>query len=398
MKGCISFHNVTVFLNYGGLNMRDLSLYIHIPFCVSKCYYCDFLSFANMEEKVERYIESLLVELDLYKERVKDYSIKTIFIGGGTPTSINPIYIARILDFIYENFKIQENIEITIEGNPETLNREKIQIYKKSGINRFSLGLQSLKNSLLKSIGRTHSSEDFFNSYDLLRNMGIDNINVDLIFGLPNQSVKDVVRTLDKVIELGVEHISYYGLIVEKGTHLYDLCNEGIVSLPSEDEEREMYHIGCKKLKAAGYIHYEISNFSLPDYECKHNLVYWDLSPYIGLGLSSHSNFNGKRFWNTVNMENYMEKLSEKTFPIDGEEIIDKATEVSEFCILGLRKIKGIDKIEFKKKFKIEIEKLYGDIINKHEKNGLIVNHTNFISLTYRGLDLANIVEVDFLN
>lgn len=376
--------------------MKALSLYIHIPFCVSKCYYCDFLSFDNMEDKIETYIDSLIIELDLYKKRLNDYCIKTIFIGGGTPTSIDPKYISRVLKFIYNNFNVGDSIEITIEGNPGTLNREKVQIYKKAGINRFSLGLQSLNDSLLKSIGRTHSSEDFYKSYNLLRDMGVENINVDLMFGLPNQSVMDVVNTLNKVVEMGVEHISYYGLILEEGTHLYNLYNKYKISLPNEDEEREMYHIGCKILKERGYTHYEISNFALPNYECKQNLVYWDLMAYIGIGLSSHSCFKGKRFWNTRDMSLYIEKLSKKGFPIDGEEIIDQRTEISEFCILRIRKIKGIDKVEFKKRFGIEIENLYGDIINKHKANGLIKEHDNFIKLTDKGLDLSNLVEVDF--
>ncbi|HZK33115.1 MAG TPA: radical SAM family heme chaperone HemW [Tissierellaceae bacterium] len=377
--------------------MKSVSLYIHIPFCVSKCYYCDFSSFANMEDKIEDYMNSLVIELDLYKEKLEDYNIKTIFIGGGTPTSIDPKHIAKLLAFITNNFNLKDNIEISIEGNPGTLNREKVQIYKKAGINRFSLGLQSLNDDLLKSIGRSHNVEDFYNSYNLLKHMGINNINVDLMFGLPNQSLEDVVSTLDKVLKLGVEHISYYGLILEEETYLYDIYHKGLVSLPSEDEEREMYHTGRKILEENGYIHYEISNFALPGYECKHNLVYWDLMPYIGIGLSSHSSFKGKRFWNTKNMSLYIEKLGKKEFPITGEEIINRATEISEFCILGIRKIKGIDKLEFNKRFNTKIETLYGDIINKHEENGLINNQETFISLTNKGLDLSNIVEVDFL-
>lgn len=377
--------------------MKDLSLYIHIPFCVSKCYYCDFSSFSHMGEKIESYIDSLIVELELYKEELRDYEIKTIFIGGGTPSSIDPKYISRILDYIYKNYNIREDAEITIESNPGTLDRDKIQIYKKSGINRFSLGLQTLNNKLLKSIGRIHSAKDFYNSYNLLREMGVKNINVDLIFGLPNQSLGDVLNTLERVINLGVEHISYYGLIVEEGTPLFDLCNEGKILLPTEDEEREMYHKGLKKLKEKGYGHYEISNFALSGYECKHNLVYWNVLPYIGVGLSSHSYFKEKRFWNTKDISIYINKLSKKSLPIEGEEIIEREDEISEFCILGLRKIEGIDKLEFKKRFKIEIEKLYGHIINNHIKNGLIENDHNSIRLTKKGLDLSNIVEVDFL-
>lgn len=378
--------------------MKDLSIYIHIPFCVSKCYYCDFLSFANMDDKVELYIDSLIIELDLYKEKLQDYEIKTIFIGGGTPTSINPEYIFKVLQFIYNNFNLRDNIEISIEGNPGTLNKEKVKVYKKAGINRFSLGLQSLNEDLLKTLGRSHSVEDFYNSYNILKDMGIENINVDLMFGLPNQKLDDLVETLDKIIELGVKHISYYGLILEEGTHLYNMYHKGNLTLPSEDEERKMYHMGCKKLKEKGYTHYEISNFALPSYDCKHNLVYWELKPYIGLGLNSHSSFRGKRFWNTHSISLYIDKLNKREFPIDGEEVIDREMEISEFCILGLRKIKGIDKVEFFKRFNKEIENLYGEIISKHEANGLIKNQDKFIRLTDKGLDLLNLVEVDFFS
>lgn len=377
--------------------MKDLSLYIHIPFCQSKCYYCDFISFPNINEKIDIYIDSLLVELRMYKEKAKNYEIKTIFIGGGTPTFIDSKHISKIMKFIYNNYNLSNDIEITIEGNPGTLNKEKVKKYKELGINRFSLGLQTLNDNLLEKIGRSHRSKDFYDSYNIFKEMGIDNINVDLIFGLPDQKIKDILETIDKVLELGIKHISYYGLILEEGTPLYSMYKEGKLSLPDEDKERDMYHIGRERLKEEGYLHYEISNFGLKNYECKHNLVYWDVKPYIGLGLSSHSCFNGKRFWNTENMEVYIDKLKRKILPIEGEEIISKETEISEFCILGLRKIKGINKVEFKERFDIEIEKIYGDIIKKHCKNRLITSRDDFIRLTTKGLDLSNLVEVDFL-
>ncbi|WP_406242272.1 radical SAM family heme chaperone HemW [Tissierella carlieri] len=377
--------------------MKELSLYIHIPFCISKCYYCDFSSFVNINHKIDDYIDSLIHELSLYKERISEYNIKTIFIGGGTPSCINPKYINRILEFIYKNFRTTGLVEVTIEANPGTLDREKVRIYKKSGINRVSIGVQTLDDKLLESIGRVHKAKDFYRNYEILREENINNINVDLIFGLPNQTIDNVIDSLKKVIELGVEHISYYGLILEEGTRLYKSYIEGKILLPDEDMERLMYHKATEYLIEHGYDHYEISNYALPSYECKHNLVYWDVKPYLGIGLSSHSNMEGKRFSNTSDINIYIENLKKKILPIEDEEIIDKNTEIEEFCILGLRKISGIDKTQFKNRFSIEIEELYKDIINKHIKNGLILNDDNCIRLTKRGLDLSNLVEIDFL-
>lgn len=377
--------------------MKELSLYIHIPFCISKCYYCDFSSFVNINHKIDDYIDSLIHELSLYKERISEYNIKTIFIGGGTPSCINPKYINRMLEFIYKNFRTTGLVEVTIEANPGTLDREKVRIYKKSGINRVSIGVQTLDDKLLESIGRVHKAKDFYRSYEILREENINNINVDLIFGLPNQTIDNVIDSLKKAIELGVEHISYYGLILEEGTRLYKSYIEGKILLPDEDMERLMYHKATEYLIEHGYDHYEISNYALPSYECKHNLVYWDVKPYLGIGLSSHSNMEGKRFSNTSDINIYIENLKKKILPIEDEEIIDKNTEIEEFCILGLRKISGIDKTQFKNRFSIEIEELYKDIINKHIKNGLILNDDNCIRLTKRGLDLSNLVEIDFL-
>jgi len=338
----------------------------------------------------------LIIELDLYKDKIKDYSIKTIFIGGGTPSCINPRYINRILEFIYRNFNTSDLVEVTIETNPGTLDKEKVQIYMESGINRVSMGMQTLDDTLLKSIGRIHSTKDFYKSYEILRNGNMKNINVDLIFGLPNQSIDQVISSLKKVVELGVEHVSYYGLILEENTKFYKLYNEGKISLPDENIERMMYHKATEYLTNHGYKHYEISNYALPTYECKHNLVYWEVRPYLGVGLSSHSNMRGKRFFNTSNINIYIEKLNMNKLPVEGEEIIDKDTEMEEFCILGIRKIEGLSKIEFKNRFEVEIEKIYGDIIKKHIDNGLILNDHN-IRLTKKGLDLSNLVEVDFL-
>lgn len=375
----------------------DLSLYVHIPFCERKCFYCDFTSYVNKDDKIGEYIQSLIRELSLYKKELQKYNIKTIFIGGGTPSSIESNYIKTILEYIYDNFNVDKSNEITIEVNPGTLTMEKAQTYKEAGINRISLGLQTINNNMLKAIGRIHRVEDFYRSYDILKEVGFSNINVDLIFGLPDQKLQDVLNDVVIVKNLGIEHISYYSLILEPETKMYKLEEEGKLNLPNEKEERRMYHEIIKLLKQNGYIHYEISNFAKTGYQCKHNKTYWEAKPYLGVGVSSHSNMDNKRFWNTENLDEYLEKLRNGILPIVGKEIIDKEMEMAEYCILGIRLIKGIDKLEFKKRFGKDIEAIYGDIILKHVKNGLLKEEKDNLCLTTRGLDLANLVEVDFL-
>ena len=253
--------------------MKRLSLYIHIPFCESKCYYCDFLSFKKENMDIKAYIENVILELYLYKDKLKDYKIDTIFIGGGTPSSIEAEYIKDILKYIYENFNLSSLRETTIEVNPGTINKQKIDIYKKSKINRISMGIQSFNEDILKSIGRIHGVNDFFKSYGLLKDAGIDNINVDLIFGLSGQVEEDIRKDLKILTDLNIPHISYYGLILEDNTLMKDMYLKREIVLPSEDIEREMYHSAKEFLKEKGYIHYEISNFALKDYECNHNKI-----------------------------------------------------------------------------------------------------------------------------
>ncbi len=379
------------------MKLKDIAIYIHIPFCISKCYYCDFLSFPRLDGSVDSYIDYLMREMDLYRESLKEYTVKTIFIGGGTPSYIGEKYIYRLLNHIYKNFNCNGLEEITIESNPGTLSREKLRIYKEVGVNRISMGVQSLDDRLLREIGRAHSSKDFYNSYELVRDMGFENVNVDLMFGLPNQTWKDCEGTLEKAIQLDVEHISYYGLILEENTLMNKWYHEGKIQIPEEDLERAMYHRGIELLEDNGYSHYEISNFSKEGLECKHNLFYWELRPYIGLGLSSHSNLNHKRFWNYNDFTRYYDSLDKKELPIEGEEKIDKRMEVAEYLIMGLRLIDGINRKEFFNRFCMEIEDVYGEVLKKYEAQGLLDIDTENIKFTPKGLDLSNIVYVELL-
>lgn len=377
--------------------MKDLAIYIHIPFCMSKCYYCDFISFPGLDNKVEEYIEYLIQEISLYKDTLKEYKVKTIFIGGGTPSYLEAKYIDKILNEIYKRFNTKKIEEITIEANPGTLDKNKLKAYKEIGINRISLGVQSLNDRLLKTIGRSHTSYDFYKSYELIKSLGFKNVNTDLIFGLPYQTLEDLESTLERIIELEVEHISFYSLILEENTLMNKWYHKGKISLPDEDIERQMYHDGIKLLKNNGYKHYEISNFAKEGYECRHNLFYWKLKPYIGFGIAAHSNLNGKRFWNFSNFSSYYNYLDKKVPALEGEELINREMEIAEYLIMGLRLINGINKNEFTNRFHIKIEDIYGDILKKHEEQGLLITDGENIRFTTKGLDISNIVYVDLL-
>lgn len=377
--------------------MKNLALYIHIPFCEKKCYYCDFTSFIKNEANVEEYINYLLNEMSMYKEKLKEYSIETIFIGGGTPSTIPGKYIHILLDYIYNNFHVSKLKEVTIEINPGTLTYEKAKIYKESGINRISLGVQSLDDKVLEKIGRIHKAKDFFYSYEMLQSLGLNNINVDLMFGLPGQELDKLLRDIKIISSMNITHISYYGLILEPGTVFYNMYKKGKLELPSEEVERLMYHKGIELLEERGYKHYEISNISKKGYECMHHNFYWRIKPYLGVGVSSHSNIENVRFWNFSKLNDYYNKLDNESFPVENKEIINKELEIAEYLIMGIRYIDGINIKEFKNRFNLDIMDIYSKEINKHIQGGLLTQEGPYIKLTEKGLDLSNLVEVDFL-
>lgn len=376
--------------------MKKISLYIHIPFCESKCYYCDFISFTNISHRMDDYIKALIGELKLYKEKLREYSIRTIFIGGGTPSQINAKYIYEILEYIYTNFNCSELVEVTMESNPGSLSKDKIKIYRESRINRISMGAQSFDNSLLKIIGRSHSEKDIYKSIYSLREEGFENINLDLISALPDQSMHQHMESLKKAVELEIEHISNYSLILERGTPLFDKYKLGEIQLISDELDREMYHNTVDYLKSNGYLQYEISNYAKEEKESVHNLVYWNVEEYIGLGLGSHSNKDRKRFSNTTNLDKYIELIWKNKLPIEEMEEISRIEEISEYCIMGFRKINGIDKKAFKYRFGEDIEDIYKEEIKKHVNGRLLSNDNENIYLTKKGLDLMNQVEIDF--
>lgn len=289
---------------------KELGIYIHIPFCKRKCYYCDFISFSNQNENIEKYINAMKKEIDSYNLEL--YNITTIYIGGGTPSVIPSNYITEILNDIKEKLKNNktkwEEIEITIEVNPGTVNKSKLEDYKKAGVNRLSIGLQTTNNELLKQIGRIHTYEEFLNTYQIAQKIGFKNCNVDLMLGLPNQKIEDLKDSLQNVINLNPNHISVYSLIVEEGTEMEKMIEAGKVKLPDEETERQMYWYVKNTLELNGYEHYEISNFSKPGKYSKHNVNCWEQKEYIGIGLAASSYLNKERYSNVSDMSEYLDR------------------------------------------------------------------------------------------
>lgn len=369
-----------------------LGIYIHIPFCKSKCYYCDFNSSADSFENESRYMEYLKREIELYRREIEKLGIKTIFFGGGTPTVVSSKAIRGVLETLYEINGSRDIEEVTIEGNPSTFTEEKLRDYTAAGIDRVSLGVQSLDDTLLKEIGRVHSASDVYETVKLLREYKFSNINLDIMFGLPNQSYSDVEDTIMKVLELGVEHISYYGLKLEEGTVLYKREADGDLALPDEDEERKMYHEIISLLKSNGYSQYEISNFSKEGHECIHNLGYWKLRPYIGLGLSAASNIEKMRYSNVESFTDYFKAVDsgEKPIAIETVEEIDGEMEMAEYMILGLRLNEGVRLSDFKDRFGFEVDELYGETVEKYIERGLLERGNDRLKLSGKGQDLSN--------
>lgn len=375
--------------------MKELGIYIHIPFCVRKCLYCDFVSYAKKENVVEKYIEALQKEILDWKQSNKDVKIKTIYIGGGTPSCIDSKFISKILNLI--NIKNAE--EITIEVNPGTVNKEKLYDYKNVGINRLSIGLQCTNNELLKKIGRIHNYEQFLETYKMARKVGFNNINVDLMIGLPGQTMEDLKISLEDIINLNPEHISVYSLILEDETPLKKMIENNILKLPEEDLERQMYWYTKDFLKINGYDHYEISNFAKQGFYSKHNMDCWEQKEYIGFGISAHSYIDRKRFGNISNLDNYIKNCIEGGFDKNRiiEEEQDKKDEMKEYMILGLRKINGISIQKFENKFNENPIILFKKELNKLFNEGLIIIDGDIIRLSNKGLDFANIVWEEFI-
>ena len=406
------------------MEKKELELYVHIPFCVKKCAYCDFLSApADVQERT-LYVDALTEEIRAQKDDYKDYQVSTVFLGGGTPSILNGNEITRIFDALYESFDISGSAEITVEVNPGTVTEEKAEAWKKCGVNRLSIGLQSVNDRELQMLGRIHSYREFLDTWEIVRGVGFQNVNIDLISAIPGQTLESWCRTLRTAAELGPEHISAYSLIVEKGTLFYEMYGENVdcdsgaeigcgaeressrprsackgqppfPPLPDEDTEREIYKATEKILAGYGYHRYEISNYAKEGYECRHNLGYWERKEYLGLGLGASSLIHECRFHNTEDMKKYLECFGKNIR--EDIESLSCEDQMEEFMFLGLRKTEGISTERFRRTFDRDISEVYGLQIRKLEEQGLLEVSDTQIRLTERGTDISNYVFGEFL-
>ena len=375
-----------------GLNKDTLELYIHIPFCIKKCDYCDFLSGPVSRAGQEAYVYALLREIKEAASREKR-PVSTLFIGGGTPSVLPVDLMELLLSELSEQFRFLPAAECTIEANPGTLTEEKLVLYRKYGLNRISIGLQSPVDQELKMLGRIHDYREFLESYELARHVGFDNINVDLMFAIPGQSYEGWVRNLRTVAALAPEHISAYSLIIEEGTPFFSRK----LDLPDEDTEYRMYEDVAGILGEYGYHQYEISNYARSGFECRHNKGYWTRMDYLGLGLGAASLIGKKRFTNTNIMEEYLNHSRDLTGIRKDVEILEKKDEMGEFMFLGLRMTEGVSEEEFQEYFHVSVEKIYGRVIEKYIRQGLLERRNGRIFLTRRGIHVSNAVMADFL-
>lgn len=389
---------------------RPLELYIHIPFCARKCLYCDFLSFRTLAAVHEEYTAQLIREIRAQGSCCGDYQVQTIFIGGGTPSIMDPCLIRDIMQAVGESFEVHEKAEITIEVNPGTLLQNKLHIYRSCGINRVSIGLQSADNGELKELGRIHSFEEFLKSFQCARMAGFTEINIDLISGIPGQSLDSWKNTLKKVAMLKPEHISAYSLIIEEGTPYWERYGGRMAGkrswlpLPDEDTVDHMDHLTRTLLQEQGYGRYEISNYAKPGHECRHNIGYWTEVPYLGLGLGSSSYMAGERFSNERDMNTYLSLDFETDGGIRGLEalhgpiqVLTREERMEEFMFLGLRMTRGISEIDFVSMFGVKLETVYGPVLSRLKANGLIRQEGVWYSLTEWGMDVSNFVLSEFL-
>lgn len=418
--------------------IRDLSLYIHIPFCKAKCIYCDFLSFGGCEyDKQKQYVESLCREIKAYRKIAKNYLVRSIFIGGGTPSYMAADLVLQVMRTVYRVFGVAVDAEITIEGNPDSLQEDKLRFYKQAGINRLSIGLQSADDAMLRTLGRVHNYEQFITAFQSARKIGFCNINVDVMSGLPGEKEESYLHTLEKILDLQPEHISAYSLIVEENTPLSTM-KEILDRMPSEEEDRVMYAKTKELLQKNGYMRYEISNYAKEGFECRHNTVYWTGGEYLGVGLGAASylkvcpnedKYQKVRFCGVKDIEEYIDRFSncdriqediytdiyhfyeEESRRYDDRDAFDgflreyykdlyflkRKDEMEEFMFLGLRLMKGVSKAEFRERFGVAIESVYGSVIDKYKAKNLLLEKDDRIFLSEIGIDVSNVIMADFM-
>lgn len=375
-----------------------LGLYIHVPFCAQKCYYCDFNSYKINSNQKKDYLINIEREMKFYKDEFKDRCFDTVFFGGGTPSILTVDELKELVNHINENFNIKKDAEITIECNPGTINREKLEAMKKMGINRLSIGLQATQNYHLKSIGRIHTYEEFEKNYYDALDIGFKNINIDLMYALPNQKTQEWKDTLDKIINLNPSHISAYSLILEEGTKLYDMYQNKEFELLDEDTDINMYNYTIDSLKRHGYNQYEISNYSKEGLECKHNIIYWKCDHYLGLGPGASGFIGDTRYSNIEDICEYNKCIMQNIRPVSEEIELTKKDKIEEFIFMGLRMNEGINIDVFKERFDTDFYDIYQEVMDKLIKRELVRFDGKNISLTQKGREISNSVFIEFLN
>ena len=371
------------------------SVYIHIPFCATKCYYCAFNTYTFHKDEAKAYLTALQTEMELYASETGP--LQTVFIGGGTPSILSAVALAQLFTDIHRYFQITSNAEITVECNPGTVDGEKLKVMRDNGVNRLSFGLQAMQDETLKQLGRIHTVAEFLQSYRLAREAGFENINIDLIFALPDQRMETWHDTLNEVISLEPAHISAYNLVMEEATPFYEWWQAGELHLPTEDTEADMFQYTIDTLTAHGYAHYEICNFAKPDHFARHNLVYWNNQPCIGLGAGACGYVNGVRYTNIRGIAPYINKLSQRHKPITDTERMTGHAEKSETLMLALRKREGISLEIYRNRFGEEINIAFGSLLKKWIDMELLERTATHLRLTPRGLFLANEVFVELM-
>ena len=377
--------------------LDKVSAYIHIPFCEHICYYCDFNKVFLKGQPVDEYIQGLLKEIRLTTEKYPCQVVETLYVGGGTPTSLSASQLDVLLKGLRELLPFVEGNEFTVEANPGDLTAEKLDVMKAHGVNRLSMGVQSFDDKLLKKIGRKHSAQDVYDTMKIVEKSGLDNVSIDLIYALPGQTLENFEDTLDKAIALGLPHYSMYSLILENKTIFNNWARQGRLNLPTEDIEGDMFDLAAEKMDKAGIFKYEISNFSKPGFESKHNLVYWDNQHYYGFGAGASGYLGTERYRNHGPIQHYLQPLREDRLPIIETEELSRKQIIEEEMFLGLRKIEGVSLASFENKFEQPLETIYASVLPKLKEEGLIKEEQGFIRLTDKGLILGNEVFQEFI-
>lgn len=380
---------------------KRLGLYVHVPFCRSKCAYCDFNSTSKCgEELMSRYVSAVISHMQSYRKGTKEYSPDTVFIGGGTPTALPDAELVRLIRGIKKNFDLTKRAEFTVEANPATVTLPRLKQLRRLGVNRLSMGLQSADNNELKAISRLHTRQQFVESFKMAREAKFDNINVDVMFGIPYQTYDSLMKTLNFVTKLGPEHISLYNLKIEPGTPFFENRDAVKEVCADEDTEYAMYTAAIEFLASRGYAQYEISNFALPGYKCLHNLKYWNCEEYLGFGVSAHSYFNGNRFAFIQSINKYITAVEDINSDIQltsESEQLETRERMGEYIMLRLRLTDGLDPIKFASKFGVSFESLYGAKIDKYLKNGFMIRNKNGYALSPGGMFVSNYILSDIL-